>query len=104
IRVLCLLWHRRRRRRRRPGVVVLRPRVEPHRLIDEVIDGAVEVVRHLLERLPKDVPAVEVAHRLLALVHLRSWLSRKTPLWLRPGSVSVPDAYPVLKRGFSPHL
>src|SRR5262249_53754812 len=33
-------------------LVVLRPRVVPHRLVDEVIDRAIEVVRHLLERLP----------------------------------------------------
>src|SRR5262249_5397279 len=51
------------------GLIVLGPRVVPHRLIDEVVDGAIEVVRHLLERLPQDVAAVEVAHRLLALIH-----------------------------------
>ena len=50
-------------------VIVLRARVVTHRFVDEVIDGAIEVVGHLLERLPEDVPAVEMAHRLLALVH-----------------------------------
>src|SRR5450755_4837756 len=51
-------------------MIILRARVIPHRFIDEVIDRAIKVVRHLLERLPQDVPAVEMAHRLLALIHL----------------------------------
>ena len=59
-----------RPRRRHRRLVVLRARVIAHGLVDEVVDGAIEVVGHLLERLPEDVPAVEVAHRLLALVHL----------------------------------
>src|SRR6187401_1159119 len=50
-------------------MVVLRTSVVPHGLIDEVVDRAIEVVGHLLERLPEDVPAVEMAHRLLALIH-----------------------------------
>src|SRR5204862_5078776 len=49
--------------------VVLRARVGAHRLGDQVVDGAVKVVGHLRERLPQDVPAVEMAHRLLGLIH-----------------------------------
>ncbi len=44
------------------GVVVLRPRVVPHRFVDEVVDGAIEVVRHLLEGVPQDISAVKMAH------------------------------------------
>src|SRR6185503_7316600 len=66
-------------RRGRAGLIILRARVEAHRLVDEVVDRAVEVVGHLLERLPKDVPAVEMAHRLLALVHRSSRSSSAEP-------------------------
>ena len=56
--------------RSRRRSVILAPGVITHRLIYQVIDGAIEVVGHLLEDVPEDVPAVKVAHGLLALIHL----------------------------------
>jgi hypothetical protein len=43
-------------------------RVLLHRLVDEVIDAALQLARHLLERVPKDVAALERAGALFVRV------------------------------------
>ncbi len=53
-------------------MIILGTRVVAHRLIDQIVNRAVKVVGHLLERPPKDVTAVKVTHRLLTLIHV--WL------------------------------
>ena len=49
-------------------VEVTAARVETHRLVDEVVHRAAELVRHLLEELPEVISAVEAAQRLAGLV------------------------------------
>ena len=73
------------RRRRAPGegrsrgtgAVAPLPGVLLHRLVDEVIDAALELARHLLERLPEHVPALEVPRALL--VRVRAHLVATVP-------------------------
>jgi hypothetical protein len=40
----------------------------PHRFVDEVIDGALELTAHLLEDLPQEITTLEVSERFLILV------------------------------------
>ena len=67
-------------RSRGTGSVAPLPGVLLHRLVDEVIDAALELARHLLERLPEHVPALEIPRALLVRVraHLVSYRSIKT--------------------------
>ena len=53
---------------RRAGSVAPLPRVLLHRLIDEVVDGTLELARHLLERFPQDVSALKGAGAFLVRV------------------------------------
>jgi hypothetical protein len=48
--------------------VVPAARVESHRLVDEVVHRAAQIVRHLLEKLPQVVAAVEAAQSFTVLV------------------------------------
>ena len=49
--------------RRAPSVTL--PRVLLHRLVDEVVDRAFQLLRHLLKSVPEDVAALEGARRFL---------------------------------------
>src|SRR5271168_5299386 len=52
-----------------------------HRLVDEVVDAAFELARHLLERLPEHVPALKAASALLVWIRAhRITLQTVTPL------------------------
>jgi hypothetical protein len=53
---------------RRAGSVAPLPRVLLHRLIDEVVDGTLELARHLLERFPQDVSALKGAGAFLVRI------------------------------------
>jgi hypothetical protein len=44
---------------RRARAIAALPCVLLHRFVDQVIDGALQLARHLLERLPEDVPALK---------------------------------------------
>lgn len=52
-------------------------RVLLHRLIDEVVDAAFELARHLFERFPEYIPALKRASALLVGIraHLVFWFS-----------------------------
>ena len=77
-----------------PGVLL-------HRLVDEVVDAAFQLVRHLLERLPEDVSALERSGALLVGVRahrLSPFVPSREPghLTLRPSSLA-PKVPSVLK-------
>jgi hypothetical protein len=60
------------------GAVAPLPRVLLHRLVDEVVDAALELARHLLERLPEDVAALERARAFL--IRIRAHFSLLTEI------------------------
>jgi len=71
-------------RRTRAGAVAPLPRVLLHRLVDEVIDAAFELARHLLERLPEHVSALEAASAFLVRVRAHLLFISGGPLKDRP--------------------
>ena len=60
---------------RRALAVATLARVLLHRLVDEVIDAAFELARHLLERVPEHVPALERPGTLLVRIRAHSSLA-----------------------------
>src|SRR5690606_27059249 len=79
----------RRRHRRRvlrgPGgahPVVPRARVLPHRLVDQIVDRALELGAHLLEDLPEIIAALELPESLLVLIVVHALVG--APLRPRP--------------------
>ena len=58
--ITALLRRARKRSALLRGIASL-PRVLLHRLVDEVVDAAFQLARHLLERLPQHVAALEHA-------------------------------------------
>jgi hypothetical protein len=58
------------------GAVAPLPSVLLHRLVDEVVDAALELARHLLERLPEHVTTLEAASAFL--IRVRAHLALAT--------------------------
>ncbi len=62
-------WRRHSARGRARGValgrqVALLPGEDPHRLVDQLVDAAVEILRHAFEAVPERISAVEMSKRL----------------------------------------
>jgi hypothetical protein len=60
--------------KRSPRAVAALARVLLHRLVDQVVDGALELARHLLERLPEDVAALKGARAFLVRIRAHWFL------------------------------
>ena len=86
------------------AAVATLPRVLLHRLVDEVVDAALELARHLLERLPEHVAALERAGALLVRIRAHrlspSCLRRAT---YRADSTPGPSAQSTAARTLPTH-
>lgn len=60
-----------------------------HRFVDQVVDAAFELTRHLLERFPEDVPALEHAGAFLVRIPAHVAVTSRLKVQLNPKKITA---------------